>query len=76
MKVRILPLEIVKQIETEDNLLELCTLESIYEIRALKVAVELADKDVEIDKQNNLGQIYIDSHEIWLQPNTWKLVKG
>lgn len=71
MKIRILPLKIVESIQTEDSLLDQSIIESIYEIRALKVAIELANKDVEVTKTNTVGQVFIDSHDIWLRPDTF-----
>ena len=75
MKVRLMPLEIANQVDTEDNLLDQSKMESIYEIRALKAAIELAGLEVEITQTNDNGQIFIDSHEIWLKPNTWEEVQ-
>jgi hypothetical protein len=71
MKIRILPLKVAESIESEENLADLSVLESIYEIRALKAAIELSDKEIEITEVNDLGQVYIDSHEIWLRPDTF-----
>ncbi len=71
MLIRILPTEIVKNISTEDELLDQSTIESIYEIRTLKVAVELDGKTIEIHTKNDHGQVYIDSHKIWLKKGTW-----
>lgn len=71
MKVRLIPLEIALRIETEENLIDQSKMDSIYEIRALKAAIELEGKDVEVTKVNDSGQVFIESHQIWLQPNTW-----
>jgi hypothetical protein len=71
MKIRILPLKVAEKIISEDELLELSTIESIYQIRALKAAIELANQNVEITKTNTVGQVFIESHDIWLQPKTF-----
>lgn len=50
MLITILPQKIVDSISSEDELLDLSVGESIYVIRALKAAVELNAKVVNVDK--------------------------
>lgn len=71
MKIKILPQTIVDSTQSEDKLLDCSVIESIYEIRALKAAIELADKEIEITKSNGSGQVFLDSHDIWLKPGTF-----
>ena len=74
MKIKLLPLSIAKNVQSEESLSEQSTLESIYEIRALVAAIELNDTVVEIDEStecNGHGQVYLKQYEIWLKPNTW-----
>ena len=71
MKIKIIPLKVVEAIESEEMLADLSVLESIYEIRVLKAAIELADKEIEITQMNSYGQVYLESHSIFLKSNTF-----
>jgi hypothetical protein len=71
MLITILPQKIVDSISSEDELLDLSAGESIYVIRALKAAVELNAKVVNVDKINEAGQVYLESHQIWINADSW-----
>lgn len=71
MKIKILPQAVVDITQSEDELLDCSVIESIYEIRTLKAAIELADKEIEITKTNGCGQVFLDSHDIWLKAGTF-----
>ena len=66
MKAELLKDNVIKNIDTEENLLGCSKLESIYEIRKLKGLVEsLTDGFIEIDKVNEGGQGFSEKFEIW-----------
>ena len=74
MIIRILPKEIVRQSPSEEHLLEDNILDVIYELRAHKAAIELADTDIEVTS-NASGQVFIATHDIWIRPGTWERVR-
>lgn len=66
LKIKIIPSAILAGLASEDTLLDQSKMESIYAIRKLRVAMELVGQTIEITKTNSSDQVYIDSHEIWL----------
>ncbi len=72
MKVELLKDNIIKNIDTEDNLLDSSKLESIYEIRKLKGLVEsLNEGFIEVDKVNKHGQAFSSQFEIWFNKDEY-----
>lgn len=71
MNIKLIPEKISSTTASEEELLDLSKIESIYEIRALRAAIDLEGFEIEVTKTNDRGQVYIDSHEIWLKPGTW-----
>lgn len=73
MFIKLIPLKIVERTDPESDLLDQSKMESIYAIRALKAAVELAGKTIEINDlhEHKNGQVYLKSYMIWLKPDTW-----
>lgn len=66
MKVKILVDAILENSQSEEDLLEYSTIESIYEIRRLKTALMFRDKMINVEQVNNSGQIYIEATQIWI----------
>lgn len=78
MKVKIIPEKFLENAQSEENLLDLSKLESIYEIRRLKVAIKYAHQVVEIDEAketNKDGQIFIKEYEIWINKNEYMQIE-
>lgn len=69
-EIRILPLEISNSVKSDEELGDLSIVDCIYEIRRLRVAIDVGQ--VEITKMNKYGQVYIDSHEIWIDDFMWE----
>lgn len=73
--IEIIPQKIMETLSSEECLLDSNISDSIYAIRALKVAVDLHGKTIQVKKDHvRNNQVFIESHKIWLQPHTWKLI--
>lgn len=73
--VKLLPGKISCSTYTEEQLLDFPTAESLYEIRALRAAIDYSGKIFSVESDHiKDDQLYIESHEIWLRPNTWEIV--
>lgn len=73
--VEILPENVAETLSSEIVLLDLSSSEAIYEIRALKAAIDLRGKHLLVKKEHVKNeQLFIETHKIWLRPNTWRYV--
>lgn len=71
MIISIIPEKIAEGITSEDELLGSSTIESIYQIRKLRAAIQLDGKSFSATI-NTGGQAYIDTHEIWIDEGEYK----
>jgi hypothetical protein len=74
MKIKLLPLRISQGVKSEGELLGSNIYEAICEIRALKAAIQLGAFDLVVGEPNTKGEIYLDGHNVWLEPGTWEEV--
>lgn len=75
MKVKILAEKILENAQKEEDLLDQSIIESIYEIRRLKVALIYGNQIIDIEQSNNHNQIYINSLEIWINENEYQKIE-
>lgn len=71
MRIKILPENILQNVASEDMLLDQSHMESIYEIRRLKVAVAFSNEVIEVEKTNDCGQVYIEQFAIWINADEY-----
>ena len=66
MKIKIIPEQVSEEIDSEEELIDQSKWDIIYEIRALKAAIELRDVEIEIgeDQYTSAGQVFIASHNL------------
>lgn len=64
IKVKIDVEKTLDSLESEDELLDLSIMESIYNIRALKACLEFQGKIIEVKKVSDHGQALIEKHQI------------
>lgn len=75
MKIKILPKVIVENIDSEESLSDQSIMESFYCIRKLKVAAFFgSDTILEVNQNNQYGQVYIDQFDIWLHENEFVIL--
>jgi len=72
MRIKLLPLMISQGVKSEGELLGSNIHEAIYEIRALKAAIQLGAFELVVGEPSTRGEIYLDGHNVWLKPGTWE----
>lgn len=77
MIIKLLPKAISASVSPEEQLADNSILESIYEIRKLRAAIDLADKEINIGPLDNThsGSVFLESHDIWISGSMWVEVK-
>jgi len=65
-KVKLDKNKILESLHTEEELFDLSTLESIYQIRILKTLIHYEDKVFLVEKINEHGQAFVEDFEIWV----------
>lgn len=75
MKIQILPEQILENSASEEELLDQSTLESIYEIRRLKVALMFGNKTLEVSQTNSVNQVFIEELSIWIHSDEYTVVE-
>lgn len=64
IKVKINVEKTIDSFYSEDELLDLSKIESIYQIRALKACLEFQGEIIEVKKINDYSQAWIEKHQI------------
>lgn len=77
MKIILWPNQIVNNLPSEEDLLDMSKMESLYVIRRLKAALFYTGDDAvfSVDEPNSAGQVYIDDFEIWISENEYIVVQ-
>lgn len=65
-KVKLDKNKILEGLHTEEELFDLSTLESIYQIRILKALIHYEDKVFLAEKINEDGQVFAEDFDIWI----------
>lgn len=74
MKIKILSEKILANTASEEELLDHSTMESIYEIRRLKVALMFGHQTVEVNQINSSNQVFIEDLSIWINSDEYTIV--
>jgi hypothetical protein len=72
MKIKLNRLEIINNFYTEEELLDLSRMESIYHIRKLKALSESLEMGyIDVDKINNHKQVFSKKYGIWFDKSEY-----